>query len=109
MFILEIDDWDISCEITLGWLSLDFSKYKSKLVQQWLGAVKQQASTRANADPYISRHMASLGYNDLTHSGTARKHISRLRKQKQTRIYMYTECELSMELLSSIGTEYSFL
>ena len=94
MFILEIDDWDISCEIALGWLPPDFSEYKSKLVQ--VMAVKQQASARANTDPDISRHMASLGYNDLTHSGTARKHISRLRKQKQTWIYMYMECELSI-------------
>ena len=59
-------------------------------------AVKQQAIARANTDPDTSRHMASLGYNDLTHSGTASKHISRLRKQKQTWIYMYMECELSI-------------
>ena len=37
----------------------------------WLGAVKQQVSAWANVDPDLCRHMASLGYNDLTHSGPA--------------------------------------
>ena len=32
----------------------------------WLGAVRQQANTWANADPDICRHMASLGCNELT-------------------------------------------
>ena len=37
----------------------------------WLGAVKQQVSAWANVDPDLCRHTASLGYNDLTHSGSA--------------------------------------
>ena len=32
----------------------------------WLGAVRQQAITWANVDPYLCRHMASLGHNELT-------------------------------------------
>ena len=32
----------------------------------WLGAIRQQANTWANADPDICRHMASLGCNELT-------------------------------------------
>ena len=31
----------------------------------WLGAVGQQAIGRANADPVLCRHMASLGHNEL--------------------------------------------
>ena len=31
----------------------------------WLGAVRQQAITWTNVDPDLSRHMASLGHNEL--------------------------------------------
>ena len=47
--ILEIDDWGISCEIALIWMSLD----------------RQQAITWANVDPDLCRHMASLGHNEV--------------------------------------------
>ena len=33
--------------------------------KQWLGAVRQQAITWANVDWDISRHMATLGRNEL--------------------------------------------
>ena len=34
--------------------------------QYWLGAVRQQAITRANVDQDLCRHMASLGLNVFT-------------------------------------------
>ena len=46
-------------EIALIWISLDFIHGKSTLVQV------QQATTRANVDPYQCRHMESLGRNEL--------------------------------------------
>ena len=52
-------------------MSLDLTDDKSTLVQEWLGAVRQQAITWANVDPDLCRHMASLGHNELiTSSGS---------------------------------------
>ena len=47
-WILVIDGWGMSCEISLIWMSLDFTDDQSLLVQvmAW-----QQATTRANIDP----------------------------------------------------------
>ena len=56
-FMLVINGWHISCEIALRWMSM-----------QWLGAIRQQAITRANVDPDICHHMASaasLAHNEL--------------------------------------------
>ena len=58
--ILVIDEWGISCEIALIWMSLDFTDDQSTLV-----AWRQQAITWANVDQDLCRHMASLGYNEL--------------------------------------------
>ena len=35
--------------------------------REWLGAIRQQAITRANVDPDLCHQMASLGLNELTH------------------------------------------
>ena len=45
--------------------SLDFTDDQSTLVQEWLGAVRQQAITWANVDPDLCRHMVSLDHNEL--------------------------------------------
>ena len=57
MFILEIDD--VSQSDDCRWTFLNISK---KWFKAWLGAVKQQASTRATADPDIAiwRHSATM-------------------------------------------------
>ena len=57
-----IDGWCISPEIALRWLLLDLNDDEFKL---WLGAVRQQAITRANVDPDLCRHMAWVGHNEL--------------------------------------------
>ena len=33
--------------------------------RKWLGAIRQQAITRAHVDPGLCHHMASLGHNEL--------------------------------------------
>ena len=63
--ILVIDDGGISCQLALIWMSLDFTDDQSTLVQVMLGAVRQQAITRANIDQDLCQHMASLGHNEL--------------------------------------------
>ena len=61
-----IDGWSISCEINLLiWMSLDFTDDQSILVQYWLGAIGQQAITRANVDTDLCRPVAALGHNEL--------------------------------------------
>ena len=45
------------------WILLIISQYWFRL---WLGAVRQQAFTRANVDPDLRHHMVSLGHNELS-------------------------------------------
>ena len=47
------------CHWTLPMMSQHWFRY-------WLGAVRQQAITRANVDPDLCRHMTSLSHNELT-------------------------------------------
>ena len=56
--MLVIDDWGISGEITLRWMSLDFTDDRSTLVQ--VMALYHQAITWANVDLILSHHIASL-------------------------------------------------
>ena len=44
----------------------DLTDDDSTLVQVMLGAVSQQAITRATVDTVLCRHMVSLSHNDLT-------------------------------------------
>ena len=46
-------------------MPLDHTDDKSTLVQECLGAVRQQTVTRANIDPDLCRHLGSLGHNEL--------------------------------------------
>ena len=48
--------------------------------RQWLGAVRQQAVTPANADPDLYRHMGSLGQNGLIQP--------KEKKSKQTHVHI---------------------
>ena len=57
--------WGISYEIALRWMPLDLTGDKSTLVQVMAGAVRKQAITCTNVDPDLSRHMESLGHNEL--------------------------------------------
>ena len=57
------------CEITHSWFSLDLTNDKSDWFRQWLGAIRQQAISWANLDSDLYRHMASIGYNELTKTG----------------------------------------
>ena len=43
--ILVIDGWGITCEISIIWMSLDFTDDQSTLIQVMVGVVKQQAIT----------------------------------------------------------------
>ena len=61
MLILEIDS--ISCEITLRWMSQDFTDDKSTMVQVMAWGRRQKAITWANVDPNLCHHMVSLGHN----------------------------------------------
>ena len=63
-----------SSELALGWMPQEFNilsrpSVLSTLVRKWLGAVRQQAITRANADSDQCRHMGSLGSYELTYCG----------------------------------------
>ena len=62
--ILVIDGWDISYEIVLIWMLLDFTDNQLTLVQV-MAAVRQQAITWAKVDPDLCRHMVPLGHNVL--------------------------------------------
>ena len=73
MLILVIDVWCISYEIILRWMSLDLMIDKSTLVQV-MACCRQATSHYLNQcwthiEPHLYRHMASLGYNDLTPCG----------------------------------------
>ena len=46
-------------------MPLDLTDDKSILVQVMAGAVRQQAITWANVDPYLCLHMVSLGHNEF--------------------------------------------
>ena len=52
-------------KIALGWMSQNLTNESTVLVQVRLGALSQQVITWTNVDPDLSRHMASLGYNEL--------------------------------------------
>ena len=56
--ILSFDGWNISCEIALGRLSMDFTDDKLTLVQVMAWCRRKQAITWANVHPDICRHMA---------------------------------------------------
>ena len=60
--ILVTNDWGISCEIALTWMSLDFTDDQSALVQVMAWCHKATSH-------YLSQchHMMSLGYNELSH------------------------------------------
>ena len=67
--ILVIDGWDISCKITLIWMSLDFTD-KSVNIGSGNGLVP--SGTKPLPEPILTqicRHMVSLGRNELTHWG----------------------------------------
>ena len=59
---LTIDGWGIPCEIALIWL--DVTEDQSTLVQ--VMAWYRQATTWANVDPDLCRHIVALGHNELT-------------------------------------------
>ena len=61
-----IDGWGILCEISLIWMSLDFTDGQSTLVQVMAWCVRQQAIAWVNVDPDLCHHMVSLGHNELT-------------------------------------------
>ena len=61
-----IDGWGISNEVAIRWMSLDFTKDKSTLVQVMAWCRQQQAITWTSVDPDLCCHMASLGPNELT-------------------------------------------
>ena len=62
-FVFAIDGWGSSCEIA-QWISLDLTNVKLILVQvmAWCNC---QAINRANVDPDLHPHMASLGHNKV--------------------------------------------
>ena len=47
------------------WIPVNVGKYSQYWFSTWFAAVRQQAISWANVDPYIPRHMASLGHNYL--------------------------------------------
>ena len=62
-WILVIDGWNISCEIALIWMSLDFTDDQSALVQV-------MAWCRQATSHYLSQcwpRSLSLGHNEVTH------------------------------------------
>ena len=67
--ISRIDIFGIYCELALRWMPQDFTNIKSTLVQEWLGAMRQQTITWARVDPDLCRHMAILGHNMLIEIG----------------------------------------
>ena len=56
---------EVSCEIALGWLPLELTEDKSTLVQVMAWCRKATSYTCTNVDPYLHRHMVSLGHNEL--------------------------------------------
>ena len=65
--ILMVNGWGISCETAFIWVSLGNTYDKSTFVQVMAWCLRQQASTWANVDLDLCRHMASLGHNELMH------------------------------------------
>ena len=63
MFVHGKADFYIS-ETKVLYLTAFITEMKMRGCRQ-LGAVRQQAITWANVDPYLCRHMASLGHNEL--------------------------------------------
>ena len=71
-----IDGWAIYSKFAHRWMSLDLTDehaecHRTLLMvnqhwfRQWLGAVRQQAITRANVDQDPCRHLTSLDHNEL--------------------------------------------
>ena len=69
-FILAIDGWDISHEISFRWMSLEFTDYKSTLLQ--VMAWCHQATSHSLPEPMLTQisvcHMVSLGHSELSAS-----------------------------------------
>ena len=63
--ILMIDVWGFSCEIALLWMSLDFIDDQSTLVQVMAWCRQATSHCFGQFWPDLSRHMASLGHNEL--------------------------------------------
>ena len=92
--ILVIDDWGISCEITLKWLSLDLSDNRSTLVQVmiWCHPLSQ----------CWSRSMLTCGVTKLQwvdlQSNCCKNFIRNndyIRAQMKMQFYTYRPCKLS--------------
>ena len=54
-----------SREIVLGWVPQNPIGDTSTWVQWWLFALRQITITRANVNPNLCRHIATLGHNVL--------------------------------------------
>ena len=63
--ILEVDILSISWEIAFVQMLQNPLMMSQHWFREWLGAVRQQAITWANVDPYMCQHMASPGHNEL--------------------------------------------
>ena len=63
--ILVIDGWGISCEISLIWMSLDFTDDQSTLVQVMAWCRQATSHYLIHVDPDRCRHTVSLGPNEL--------------------------------------------
>ena len=58
-----LDDWSISCAIILVWMLLGFTDDKSTLISG--NGLVPSGIIWISVDPDLSRHMASLGHNEL--------------------------------------------
>ena len=64
--MLQIEFMNNACEIAFRWIPPNIFDDKWTLVQVMAFSWWHQAITWANVDPNLSRHMASLGHNELT-------------------------------------------
>ena len=73
--ILQFDGWDISCEIALGWLSLDLADDISTLFQTmaWCHRAKSHHMSQCwLTQVYVT---ISQGHNQLKHKYTRKEHV----------------------------------
>ena len=64
-YILQIDIMNISIYIALMWVPQNQFPISQHNFRKLRVFIRQQAITWANVDPYLSRHMVSLGHNEL--------------------------------------------
>ena len=81
-----IDDWDISCEISLMLLSVDLIDVKTNIVSD--NGWRPQAITRTTVDPDFYRHTWPLGHSVLKRiCHTTHVYDKMIFTQKQTSLF----------------------